>query len=229
MGYTQKKVQKTKPLSRINETDSIFENLSKIHEEISNDDTVVRLSIDTKDRVKVGEFSREGKSRLDVKALDHDFCDNYVVPFGIMDVKKKTIEITMTETKATADFMVDRLEEYWDKNCKDKNVLLLNADNGPENNSKRTQFIKRMVEFSEKADITIYLAYYPPYHSKYNPVERVWGVLENHWNGELLDCKETIIKFAESITYQGKHPVVLIEDKEYKNGVKVTKKIMKIY
>jgi transposase len=54
--------------------------------------------------------------------------------------------------------------------------LLLNGDNGPENSRSRTQFIKRMVEFSAKVNIEIILAYYPPYHSKYNPIERVWGI-----------------------------------------------------
>jgi len=48
-----------------------------------------------------------------------------------------------------------------------------------ENSSSRTQFIKRLVEFSEKSNIKIKLAYYPPYHSKYNPIERVWGAYEN--------------------------------------------------
>ncbi|WP_374212299.1 transposase [Thiolapillus sp.] len=38
-----------------------------------------------------------------------------------------------------------------------------------------------MTEFSDTHQIRIRLAYYPPYHSKYNPVERLWGVLENHW------------------------------------------------
>ncbi|WP_419606378.1 ISAzo13-like element transposase-related protein [Thiolapillus sp.] len=45
----------------------------------------------------------------------------------------------------------------------------------------------------------IRLAYYPPYHSKYNPVERLWGVLENHWRGELLDSVEKTGSSAESV------------------------------
>ena len=48
---------------------------------------------------------------------------------------------------------------------------------GSENNSRRTQFIKRMIEFADKHSIQVRLAYYPPYHSKYNPIERCWGAL----------------------------------------------------
>jgi len=34
--------------------------------------------------------------------------------------------------------------------------------------------------------------YYPPYHSKYNLIERCWGILENHWNGTLLNSVHTV-------------------------------------
>jgi transposase len=47
-------------------------------------------------------------------------------------------------------------------------------------------FIKRMIEFADKTGLIIRLAYYPPYHSKYNPIERCWGILEMHWNGTPL-------------------------------------------
>ncbi len=55
--------------------------------------------------------------------------------------------------------------------------LVINLDNGPELASNRTQFIKRITEFSDRYQLAIHLVYYPPYHSKYNPVERVWGIL----------------------------------------------------
>src|SRR5258708_12760052 len=60
-----------------------------------------------------------------------------------------------------------------------------------ENHSRRTQFMARLVALADEFGLTIDLAYYPPYHSKYNPIERVWGVLEQHWNGSLLDSPQT--------------------------------------
>jgi hypothetical protein len=62
MGYHLKKVRKTKPLKKIKQTDAIFENLKKVHDENKSKNNVLRLSIDTKDRVKIGEFSRGGSS-----------------------------------------------------------------------------------------------------------------------------------------------------------------------
>jgi len=71
--------------------------------------------------------------------------------------------------------------------------------------------------------INIQLAYYPPYHSKYNPIERVWGVLENYWIGQ---AKGFIFHFAQNMTYNGLHPVVQIVEKTYHTGIKLTKKVM---
>jgi hypothetical protein len=45
-------------------------------------------------------------------------------------------------------------------------------DNGPESSGRRAQFLQRMVAFCEVIGKPIPLLYYPPYHSKYNPIER---------------------------------------------------------
>ncbi|MCJ7843104.1 hypothetical protein MUB24_19935 [Lederbergia sp. NSJ-179] len=115
---------------------------------------VVRLSIDTKDRVKIGPFSRGGKSRSNVQAADHDFGNDYLTPFGILEVMNDHLELIFTETKATADFIVDCIEAYWIKQNFQNNVdtVIINADNGPENSSRRTQFMKRIIEFAATYD-----------------------------------------------------------------------------
>ena len=106
---------------------------------------------------------------------------------------------------------------------------MINADNGPENNTGRTQWIKRLVEFSAEYQVTVKLACYPPYHSKYNPVERVFGVLENYWNGDLLETVEKALGMAEGMTYKGVHPTATLIETAYPKGVRLTKKQMKPY
>jgi len=132
----------------------------------------------------------------------------------------------MTQTYVSSDFIVDSIEDFW-KTYKHRfpkvKKLLLNLDNGGENSSRRTQFMKRIVEFVEREKIEIELAYYPPYHSKYNPVERVWGILEKHWNGTLLDSVSKVIGFANSMTYNGVSPIVKLVKKVYTTGVTLTK------
>jgi len=114
----------------------------------------------------------------------------------------------------TWPILKDRFRPSW---------LVINGDNGSENNSHRTQFIKRIVDFTQENQVNVRLAYYPPYHSKYNPAERPWAVLEKHWNGALLDDVETALKFAQTMTWKGKHPVVELVTGVYRTGVKLTK------
>ncbi len=107
--------------------------------------------------------------------------------------------------------------------------MLINADNGPENSGVRSQWLKRLVGLSAEKDITIQLAYYPPYHSKYNPIERVFGVLENYWNGDPLRTVEKALGLAEGMTYKGIHPVAQLVTKAYAKGVKLSNQMRHLY
>jgi hypothetical protein len=107
--------------------------------------------------------------------------------------------------------------------------LVINADNGPENSGVRSQWLKRLVTFSADENITIQLAYYPPYHSKYNPIERVFGVLENYWNGDPLRTVEKALGLAEGMTYKGVHPVAKLVTEVYATGVKLSNQVRRHY
>ncbi len=206
--------------------------MHKLNEETDNNPKAIRISIDAKARMNIGNFSRGGRNRVLTKAEDHDLgVKEKLTPFGFHLPQYDDLFIFFTKSYASSDFIVDRIEEIWPKIQKkyDVDILTINSDNGLENSSSRTQFIKRLVEFAEKAQITINLAYYPPYHSKYNPVERVWGIYENHIKGDIMDTVKTTIKFAESMTYNGKNPFVKLIDKTYETGIKVTKKAMEKY
>jgi transposase len=102
-------------------------------------------------------------------------------------------------------------------------------DNGPKNSGRRTQFLKRMVQFADWSGLEIRLVYYPPYHSKYNPIERCWSALEQKWNGELLNCLEAVLQCARRMTWKRRHPIVKCLDGKYPNGVRVAAKEMKLY
>jgi transposase len=85
--------------------------------------------------------------------------------------------------------------------------------------------LQRLVDFSDTASITIELAYYPPYHSKYNPVERLWGVLENHWCGELLTSTDKALGLTRTMTYRHIAPsTVRLIRKIYRRGIRLKKK-----
>lgn len=225
-----KKVAKCKPLKKITETDAIFDEVHRVNARADADPEQMRISLDTKATVKVGELARGGKSRQKQKALDHDFkALETLVPFGIFLPETKENFMWFSTSKVTADFMVDRLDELLPslkERCPQMKTLVINADNGPESSGRRTQWLKRLVDLVHEHNITIKLAYYPPYHSKYNPIERCWGVLENHWNGELLDSVQKTVGLARSMTYAGIKPVVRLVRTVYKTGVKLGRKAM---
>ena len=191
---------------------------------------MLRLSVDAKATVKVGDYSRGGKNRVQVEAADHDFHpEALVTPVGILLPDEDELALYAVTSKVTSDCLVDIICHWWETNktrFPQITTLLLNLDNGPENHSRRTQFLFRLVEFVAQTGVTIQLAYYPPYHSKYNPIERCWGILENHWNGDLLDTIDTVVKFAQSMTWKGKHPTVTLISKTYQIGVRLNQAAM---
>ena len=193
---------------------------------------ILRLSMDAKATVKVGPFARGGQSRSKTTASDHDFKPTATVtPVGIFLPATDELFIYEVLSKVTSDCLLDCLERWWGT-VQDRfahiTTLVINLDNGPENHSRRTQFMQRIVEFVRQTQLTVRLAYYPPYHSQYNPVERCWGILENHWNGSVLDTVEAVMKFTASMTWSGLSPVVELITTVYKTGVSLTKADMNL-
>lgn len=163
----------------------------------------MRLSIDCKATVKIGEYSRGGKTRGDTRAADHDMgCEEKQVPFGIVEEDSGQLHLTFGSSFKTSDFIMDGLEDWWQAIPREKQVVMthiqLKVDNGPESSGVRTRFLKRIVEFADATGKIIQLLYYPPYHSKYNPIERCWGILEQHWNGAQPGDTATMLEWAKA-------------------------------
>ncbi len=196
------------------------------------DPKTLRISIDAKATVKVGPFSRGGKSRAEVKAADHDFeAKAKVTPVGILLPATDDLFVYGVTSKVTSDCLVDRLEQWWEgvrERFASITTLVVNLDNGPESHSRRTQFLGRMVQFAHSSGLRVRLAYSPPYHSKYNAIERCWGILEMHWNGSVLERVETVMAFARTMTWKGAHPLVELVTTAYQTGVKLTKEAMAV-
>jgi transposase len=158
-------------------------------------------------------------------------CAEQYVPFGIVEEDSGRLHLTFGSSFKTSDFIVDGLEDWWQTLPEEQQAplthLQLKVDNGPESSGVRTQFLKRLVEFADATGKIIQLLYYPPYHSKYNPIERCWGILEQHWNGAKLVDTETMLEWAKSMTWKGIHPVVKLSRKLYRKGISLSKKAMR--
>ena len=214
-------------MKKIPETDAIFENVFAANQAADEHPRTLRLSIDSKAKVKIGNLSRGGKDRgLEaVQADDHDSeWDAVLVPFGILNTQTEQLSIYFGQSAETSDFIVDCLCDWWrDHHVQYSHLdeLTIDLDGGSATRSNRTQFIKRMVEFAQTTQLKIHLVYYPPYHSKYNPIERCWAALENYWNGTVLDSVEAAIRWARNMTWKGIAPIVHLLDMHYDKGIKV--------
>ena len=233
LGFRLRRVQKAKPLKKIAKTDVIFDNLDEVNTASDQREDSLRISIDTKAKVDLCDSSRGGTSRCRkaVKADDHDMgIKEKLVPFGILNMMTGLLTILFGVSFETSDFIVDCLDQWWDDNKNQYNhikQLVINLDNGPQNSSHRTQFMKRMIEFADKNNLEVLLVYYPPYHSKYNPIERCWGILENHWSATLLNTQEVTLEWAKTMTWKGVYPVVKLVETTYQKGVKLGKNAFK--
>ena len=191
-----------------------------------------RVSLDCKATVKLGAFSRGGQTRGEYKASDHDFgSPEQYVPCGILDEDTAQLSVTFGSSAKTSDFIVDTLTAWWqclsatEQRAIDR--LQLKMDNGPESSGVRTQFLQRMVQLVDTIGKPIQLLYYPPYHSKYNPIERCWGILELHWNGTQLRDVPTMLEWARSMTWKGINPIVTLSHTVYTTGVTLSKAAMR--
>jgi len=151
------------------------------------------------------------------------------VPFGVLILATGALTLLFGNAE-TSDFWGDCLRVWWKSvrsSCRNVRRLIIYLDNGPKNSGSRTQFLKRMIEFADWSGLEIRLVYYPPYHSKYNPIERCWSSLQKKWNGVLLTCWNVVQACALRMNWKGQHPAVARVDGEYPTGVIVPQKEMK--
>ena len=134
-------------------------------------------------------------------------------PMAFFSLKEDELYLFFVASKLTADCIVDLIEQWWEQ-VKDRfthiRKLVINQDNGPENHSRRTQFMHRIVAFAHQSQLNLQLAYYPPYHSKYNPVERTFGWLEQHSLWQFTRHRGNGASFCQNLDLQrettARHP-----------------------
>src|SRR5664280_107244 len=130
------------------------------------DSETVRISIDTKATVNVGDYSRGGQSRgcTAVAAWDYDMRPKEkLVPGGILEPVTGKTFLFFTDSNKTSDFLVDGLLLWWKQRNEELSCvkqLVINMDNGPECNGHRSQFLYRIAEFADSTGLVIRLIYY---------------------------------------------------------------------
>ena len=160
-------------------------------------------------------------------ALDHDTnFECTVVHFGILDLKTNETFVYCNKYSSTANFKVDCIENYLIKKKEKFNInrLIIFLDNGPENSSRRTLWLKCLVDLAKKYNISIELAYYPPYHSKYNMIEKYWARLQLSWNGLIINTVDKLISTINKVTWKEIKTQAYFIEKKYEKGITIEKK-----
>ena len=192
------------------------------------------LSIDCKKKERLGNFYRNGKCFCTqaVKVYDHDYeylSEGKVIPQGIYDIQANKGYISIGGSSETADFIVDNLFWWWSEygihQYPDaKNILLL-CDSGGANSYRHWIFKHRLQKFSSETGLTVIVCHYPPYCSKWNPIEhRLFSQVHRSMEGVVLSNYQTVQKLIEQTsTKTGLRVIARINLKNYETGIKVKK------
>lgn len=173
----------------------------------------------------MGEKTRTNAAGETTKAWDHDPpAKEKLTPLGILMLATGALTLIFG-SRETSDFWIDGLKLWWGT-VRDRfasvRCLVIYLDNGPNNSGTRTQFLKRMTEFADWSGLTVRLVYYPPYHSKYNPIERCWSSLEKKWNGVLLTSLKIVLQCALRMVWKGRPPTIKRLEGEYPDGMRIS-------
>jgi hypothetical protein len=200
------------------------------------------LSVDTKKRELVGKFYRDGHlfTEQTIRVFDHDFpsfADGYVIPHGLYDLKAHRGCVNLGISHDTSEFACDSICHWWTtaghKAYPRANSLLLLCDGGGSNSFRQNLFKQDLQGLADRMGLEIRVAHYPPYTSKYNPIEhRLLPHLTRACQGVIFDNVQQVQHYmAKAQTRTGLSVTVNILDKIYATGRKVVagfKKTMRI-
>lgn len=175
----QRKARKKKALGTHPDRDAQFRKIANIKAEyLAAADPVI--SIDSKKKELIGNFSREGRTHTQtmVETLDHDFPsagNGKLVPHGIYDLARNEGYMHLNTSSDTSEFCCDSIAHWWNQHgCRHyphARRLLLLCDGGGSNASNRHVFKEALQGLSDRLGLEIRVAHYPPYCSKHNPIE----------------------------------------------------------
>ena len=229
LGYRYRKISKSLATDKYAQRDKQFQIIFNLVAIMSLASPV--LSIDCKKKERLGTLYRDGKSysQAPKKAFDHDYPylgKGKVIPHGIYDLQKNIGFITIGNSSETAAFIVDNLRWWWfNHGIKDypsaRNLLLL-CDAGGGNSYRHHAFKKELQAFALEIGVDIIVAHYPPYASKWNPIEhRLFCHVHKAMSGEMFADYEFVKTLIEKTsTETGLKVIVRLNLKEYQKGIK---------
>ena len=225
LGLRERSFYKDLPMKEVKNRDEQFQRISSIREEAEAVGLPI-ISIDTKKKEMLGNFKREGKafSNGQPLAYDHDFStfsDGMIVPHGIYDVTRNVGYMTLGISHDTSKFVCDNIARVWREHLQeqypDAHTLVILCDGGGSNSSSHRIVKQDLMDLANKLGIRLLMVHYPPYCSKFNPIEhRLFSQITRSWNGApLLNLQNAADRTAMTTTRKGLKVHVHINSKNY--------------
>lgn len=190
------------------------------------------VSMDTKKKEYLGNFYRSGHlyTTETIETYDHDFysfAEGIVIPHAIYDLVHNKGYINIGTSRDTSQFVCDSLRQWWytqgQVDYPQATSILVLCDGGGSNNSRYYIFKQDLQELADEIGLEIRIAHYPPYCSKYNPIEhRLFPHVTQACQGVVFKSVEVVKELmARTKTKQGLRVTVNVIDKVYQTGRKV--------
>jgi len=234
--YVKRKMRKCKTLKEVENRNEQFEYIDKLKKQFIAKGLPV-LSIDTKKKEMIGNFYRDGKVLCTeaIEVNDHDFnsfSDGIAIPHGIYDLTKNNCYLSIGTSKDTAEFVKDNIDYHWNNSIKkdypNATKMLILCDGGGSNSSSHYIVKEQFKQLAEKLNMQIIVAHYPPYCSKWNPIEhKAFSFISKKWQGVVFKNYNIIKELAEQTTTKTGFAVKAhINTKIYQTGIKTSKEFM---
>lgn len=235
--YRRRKAQKRESRKDVPQRNEQFENIIRLKTEYEAAGNPV-VSLDTKKKELLGNLYRDGQlyTLEEIRTLDHDFAsyaEGIIIPHSIYDLQRNSGYINLGTSHDTSEFACDSLRNWWYNQGRylypDATSILILCDGGGSNNSRHYIFKKDLQQLADEIGIELRIAHYPPYCSKYNPIEhRMFPHVTRACQGVIFENIELVKELMEqTTTTKGLTVTVEIIDKVYELKRKVAKDFKK--
>jgi len=233
--------RKKKTMGQHPDRNAQFENIARHRREYEASGDPV-ISIDTKKKELLGNFQRSGHTYTErtVETFDHDFPSaghGKLIPHGIYDLAAEHAAIHLNTSYDTGELCCDSIALWWEEHGRARypmaKRLLILCDGGGSNSATQYLFKEDLQRLANQLGLELRVAHYPPYCSKYNPIEhRVFPHITRACQGVIFHTVEIAQQFiARTKTTTGLQVTVSLLDKVYATGRKCAdyfKQTMKI-
>jgi hypothetical protein len=177
--FHQRKLRKTLAMGSAPRRNDQFEYIAELRRQYESLGYPI-LSMDTKKKECLGPYYRPGLlfAIEEVPVYDHDFlhaAEGVLIPHALYDLQRNVGHLYLGLSHDTSEFACDNVYRWWMRFGRwlyhGATSLLLLCDCGGSNDARQYLFKQDLQRLANRMGIEIRVAHYPPYTSKYNPIE----------------------------------------------------------